>query len=46
MDTIHDFCRTAGISSLALNASEFGRPLYESMGYAVTSSPMMFLALE
>lgn len=45
MDTIHDFCRSRGIQSLALNASEFGQPLYESMGYRVTPSPMMFLSL-
>jgi GNAT superfamily N-acetyltransferase len=45
MDTIHDFCRSRGIESVALNASEFGQPLYESMGYRVTPSPMMFLSL-
>lgn len=45
MTAIHDYCRAAGISSVALNASEFGQPLYEDMGYAVTPSPMMFLAL-
>jgi GNAT superfamily N-acetyltransferase len=46
MAALHDWCRGAGISSLALNASDAGEPLYASMGYAVTPSPMMFLALE
>jgi GNAT superfamily N-acetyltransferase len=46
MEVIHAWCRKAGVSSVALNASEFGQPLYESMGYRVTDSPMMFLALE
>jgi len=46
MDTIHAFCREEGIHSLALNASRFGRPMYEAMGYSVTESPMMFFALE
>ena len=45
MHAMHGYCRDHGIGSLALNASQFGRPLYESLGYAVTSSPMMFLAL-
>lgn len=45
MTAIHDFCRAQSIASVALNASEFGQPLYEAMGYAVTPSPMMFLAL-
>ena len=45
MDAIHGFCREARIHSVALNASEFGQSLYESMGYRVTPSPMMFLAL-
>lgn len=45
METIHDFCRSRGIQSLALNASDFGQPLYEAMGYRVTPSPMMFLSL-
>src|SRR6476469_10772029 len=43
MDTIHDWCRGDGISSVALNASRDGKPLYESMGYAESPSPMMFL---
>jgi GNAT superfamily N-acetyltransferase len=46
MDVLHAYCREAGIGSVALNASIFGRTLYESMGYRVTSSPMMFLSLE
>ena len=46
MDVLHAYCREAGIGSVALNASISGRTLYESMGYRVTSSPMMFLSLE
>jgi GNAT superfamily N-acetyltransferase len=41
MDAIHDWCRGAGIQSVALNASVFGRPLYESMGYRISESPTM-----
>jgi GNAT superfamily N-acetyltransferase len=46
MDTVHAFCREQGIGSVALNASTFGKPLYESMGYHVTHSPMMVLSLD
>jgi GNAT superfamily N-acetyltransferase len=46
MDAIHTFCQDAGIASLALNASEDGRPLYTSLGYVESPSPMMFLSLE
>lgn len=46
MHAIHAWCQEHSISTLALNASRFGQPLYESLGYAVTPSPMMFLALE
>ena len=45
MDTIHDWCRAEGITSVALNASRDGRPLYESMGYTESPSPMMFLPI-
>jgi len=45
MDAIHAWCRSAGITSLALNASTDGRALYESMGYEESPAPMMFLAL-
>ena len=30
---------TTGITSVALNASRIGQPLYESMGYRVTAEP-------
>ena len=46
MHTIHAWCRDNGIGKIALNACADGQPLYESMGYAVTASPMMFLSLE
>lgn len=46
MEAIHDWCREERIGSLALNASQFGQSMYESIGYAVTPSPMMFFALE
>jgi GNAT superfamily N-acetyltransferase len=46
MDAIHAFCQTEGIGSVALNASRAGQPLYESMGYRITQSPMMFLSLD
>ena len=46
MEAIHAWCREERIGSLALNASRFGQPMYESLGYAVTPSPMMFFALE
>jgi GNAT superfamily N-acetyltransferase len=46
MDVLHAYCRETRVGSVALNASAFGRPLYESMGYRVAGSPMMFLSLE
>jgi GNAT superfamily N-acetyltransferase len=46
METIHAWCRDAGITSLALNASDAGRPLYERLGYRTSPNPMMFLALD
>jgi GNAT superfamily N-acetyltransferase len=45
METIHAWCRTNGITSIALNASRDGQPLYEAMGYVASSAPMMFLPL-
>jgi len=46
MHAIHTWCREAGIMSVALNASQDGRPLYESLGYHVAQSPMMFFGLD
>ena len=45
MDAIHDYCRSEGIERMVLNASSFGRSLYESMGYVPTNEPMMRLKL-
>lgn len=41
MDAMHDYCRAEGIERVVLNASTFGKPLYDAMGYVVTSEPMM-----
>jgi GNAT superfamily N-acetyltransferase len=46
MHAIHAWCREAGVGSLALNASQFGVSLYQSLGYRPSASPMMFLGLE
>jgi GNAT superfamily N-acetyltransferase len=46
MDAIHDWCRSAGVTSLALNASKDGRRLYEALGYDESPSPMMFFSIE
>jgi len=43
MEAIHTWCRDAGVTSAALNASRDGLGLYESMGYVQAPSPMMFL---
>jgi GNAT superfamily N-acetyltransferase len=45
MDTMHDWCRSEGIERVVLNASTFGRPLYEQMGYVVANEPMMRIRL-
>ena len=45
MDTIHAWCREAGVAAIALNASRDAQPLYKSMGYAESPSPMMFLPM-
>jgi GNAT superfamily N-acetyltransferase len=46
MEAIHAWCRHNAIRSIALNASDSGRLLYDSMGYRVSPSPMMFLGLD
>jgi GNAT superfamily N-acetyltransferase len=45
MDAMHDYCRAEGIERVVLNASTFGRPLYEGMGYVTTVEPMMRMRL-
>lgn len=45
METMHAWCRAEGIERVVLNASTFGQPMYESMGYVVTGEPMMRLRL-
>jgi len=45
METMQQFAREHGITSLALNASRDGLPLYKEMGYIETPSPMMFFAV-
>ena len=45
MDAIHDYCRAEGIERIVLNASTFGKPLYDAMGYVVADEPMMRLRL-
>ena len=41
MDAMHDYCRAEGIERVVLNASTFGKPLYDAMGYVVAEEPMM-----
>ena len=45
MDAIHQWCREAGVWSVALNASRDGEPLYASMGYECAPSPMMIFSV-
>jgi len=45
MDTIHEWCRAEGIERVVLNASVFGKPLYEAMGYLATNEPMLRIRL-
>jgi GNAT superfamily N-acetyltransferase len=45
MEAIHAWCRSDGITSVALNASPDGLPLYQSMGYVESPNPMMLLSL-
>ena len=45
MEAIHEWCAANGVGSIALNASDDGRRLYETLGYVVTPSPMMFFSV-
>ena len=44
MNAILDCCRAEGFHSISLHASEFGRPLYESMGFQPTNEMRLRLA--
>jgi GNAT superfamily N-acetyltransferase len=46
METIHAWCRDAGIAALALNSSVDGQSLYESLGYRIRPNPMMVCELK
>ena len=41
IETLHEWCRAEGLERVVLNASVFGKPLYDSMGYVVSDEPMM-----
>ena len=43
MDIILDDCRQRGIKYIGLHASEFGRPLYEKMGFTATNEMRIVL---
>jgi GNAT superfamily N-acetyltransferase len=45
MAAMHDYCRAEGIERVVLNASVFGKPLYDQIGYVVTEEPMMRIRL-
>jgi GNAT superfamily N-acetyltransferase len=45
METMHAWCRSEGIERLALNATDAGKRVYASLGYAATLEPMMRLDL-
>ena len=45
MEAMHQYCRDEGIERVVLNASVFGKPLYDAMGYVATHEPMMRLKL-
>ena len=45
MEAMHEYCRAEGIERVVLNASVFGKPLYDDMGYVATAEPMMRLRL-
>ena len=45
MEAMHEWCRGEGIERVVLNASTFGQPMYEAMGYVVADEPMMRIRL-
>ena len=45
MEAMHAWCRDEGIERVVLNASAFGKPLYDELGYVVANEPMMRIRL-
>ena len=45
MTTIHEWCRAVGYDRVALQASQFGEPLYIDMGYRPPAQPYLVLDL-
>lgn len=43
LETMVDWCRTDGLSFLYLHASDFGRPLYEDLGFVATNEMRLSL---
>jgi GNAT superfamily N-acetyltransferase len=43
METMIDWCRKEGFGSVVLHASDFGRPLYELLGFAPTNEMRLML---
>jgi GNAT superfamily N-acetyltransferase len=43
MQAIVDWCRAEGFKRVALHASPFGRPLYESLGFEPTNEMRLHL---
>ncbi|MEW5961079.1 MAG: GNAT family N-acetyltransferase [Chloroflexota bacterium] len=41
METMHCWCQEQGLKTVVLHASEFGRPLYESLGYQPTNEMLL-----
>jgi GNAT superfamily N-acetyltransferase len=44
--TALDYCRSRGIELVALHASQFGKPLYESLGFEPTTEMRIYLPSE
>jgi GNAT superfamily N-acetyltransferase len=45
MEAMHDYCRAEGLERVVLNASVYGKPLYDAMGYVESDEPMMRMKL-
>ncbi len=43
MEVVLDSCRTLGIRTIILHASEAGRPLYEALGFEPTNEMRLLI---